>query len=96
MSWNEKKVQKLVGNAYEVIDEGDGVRIKRYFDAQTDEVLSPIPVIVKAALALQLDPEQFIDESQYADNRRMGSSWTGEYGSIDITINVKFLYEVPK
>ena len=95
MSWTVKKVRELVGPTFEVTEEEDGIRIRREFDAQTDEILSPIPILMRAALALKLDPEQFEDESTYKDNRQMGSSWTGEYGSLDIVVNVKFLFEVP-
>jgi len=86
-------VLELLPN-FRIAEEAEGIRIRK--DAEYNELdrdLNAFVAVMKAALELQLDPEQLQDQSRYEDNRSMGSSWTGEYGSQGVAINVLFRFK---
>lgn len=93
-----EQVQELLPG-FDVREEFKGIRIKfekDLSDYPKNQIMNPMVAIIKAALALKLAPEQIEDESEYTDDRRMGSSWTGVYGSEWIRYDTLFLYRVPK
>lgn len=95
MKFTAEQVAQLLPNDFTVQETDEGVRILLSSDLSYDnkaDMLSPMPHILRAALAVGLQPEQLEDNSRYDDQRRCGSSWTGEYGSEYVHYDVTFLY----
>jgi hypothetical protein len=94
MRFTAEDVERMIPgfNVFEN-DEGTGITIEG--DAPLDDgALGHVPKIIRAALSLKLEPEQFVDNSTYSP-ARYGSTWTGKYCDEEIRFDVTFLYAPP-
>jgi hypothetical protein len=95
MKFTTDQVRALLPG-FEVEEVADGIRAYQSRDVDSySNLVNPIPMVLRAALSLRLEPDQFRDESEYVKDLRMGSSWTGEYGDHYIRFDVTFLFDPP-
>lgn len=94
MKFTVEDVERLIPgfNVFEN-DEGTGIKIEGV-SLLPSQAMSNIPTIIRAALALKLSPDQFVDRSKY-NPARYGSTWTGQYADEEIDFDLTFLYESP-